>query len=162
MYMPRSPFLKFHLPGQAGKYLCQCLVAVSYLLNRLVSLIKTKLEPTKIFYFFVWCCCVVYEPQNYAKLAYHAEDYNIPAEWHFVATSHVKVKGPCDGIGGTLKRLASRVSLQRSVDLQIQNPSQLYEWAKQNLTRITAIFCSADDITKRGEIIKARLEILKL
>ena len=162
MYLPKSPFLKFHLPGQAGKYLCKCLVAVSYLLNRLISLIKTKLEPTKIFYFFVWCTCVVYEPQNFAKLANHAEDYNIPAEWHFVATSHVKVKGPCDGIGGTLKRLASRVSLQRSVDLQIQNPSQLYEWAKQNLTRITAIFCSADDITKRGEIIKARLEILKV
>ena len=90
--------------------------------------------------------------------SYYAEDYNIPAEWHFVATSHVKVEGPCDGIGGTLKRLASRVSLQRPVDLQIQNLSQLYEWAKQNLTRITAIFCSADDITKHGEMIKTRLE----
>ena len=96
--------------------------------------------------------------QNFAKLAYNAEDFNIPAELHFVATSHVTVKGPCDGIGGTLKRLASGVSLQQPVDFQIQNPSQLYEWAKQNLPRITAIFCSADDITKHGEIIKARPE----
>ena len=35
----------------------------------------------------------------------------MPAERHLFATSHGK--GPCDGIGGTVKRLATRASLQR-------------------------------------------------
>ena len=131
-------------------------VAVSYFLNRLISLIKTKLEPTKIFYFSDGAAAQYKNRKNFANLAYHTEDYDIPAEWHFFATSHGK--GPCDGIGGTLKRLATRASLQRPVDLQIQTPIQLYEWAKENLSGITTIFCKADDITKHGQKIKARLE----
>ena len=39
------------------------------------------------------------------------------AEWHFFATSHGK--SPCDGIGGTTKRLAARASLQSAADNQI-------------------------------------------
>ena len=35
----------------------------------------------------------------------------------FLATSHGK--GPCDGIGGTVKRLATKASLQRTLDCQI-------------------------------------------
>lgn len=39
-------------------------------------------------------------------------------EWHFFATSHGK--GPCDRVGGTLKRTAALVSLQRP----LENPSK--------------------------------------
>ena len=45
------------------------------------------------------------------NLCNHESDFGMPAEWHFFATSHGK--GPCDGIGGTVKRLATRASLQR-------------------------------------------------
>ena len=41
----------------------------------------------------------------------HEADFGVPAEWHFSATSHGK--GACDGVGGTVKRLAARASLQR-------------------------------------------------
>ena len=39
------------------------------------------------------------------NLCYHKEGFGVQAEWHFYATSHGK--GQCDGIGGTVKRLAS-------------------------------------------------------
>ena len=48
------------------------------------------------------------------------------AEWHFFATSHGK--GPCDGVGGTVKRLAARASLQRPYKDQIWTPHQLFEF----------------------------------
>ena len=35
------------------------------------------------------------------NLCYHKEDFGVQAEWHFYATPHDK--GPCDGIGGTVK-----------------------------------------------------------
>ncbi|KAG8233374.1 hypothetical protein J437_LFUL005836 [Ladona fulva] len=48
--------------------------------------------------------------KNFINICHHEEDFHIPAEWHFFATA--QGKGPCDGVGGTLKRLATRASLQ--------------------------------------------------
>ena len=47
-------------------------------------------------------------------------DFQIKEKWCFFATSHGK--SPCDGIGGTLKRLAARASLQRTKTEQILTP----------------------------------------
>ena len=45
------------------------------------------------------------------NLARHQEDFGIEAVWNYFATSHGK--GPCNGIGGTVKRLARIESLRR-------------------------------------------------
>ena len=37
------------------------------------------------------------------NLCSHHDDFGLYAEWHFFATSHRK--SPCDGVGGTVKRL---------------------------------------------------------
>ena len=76
-------------------------------------------------------------------------DFGIDAEWHFFATSHGK--GPCDGVGGTIKRLAARASLQRPYDKQIMTPRQLYEWASENISAMTFTYCTKDDY-RRQEI----------
>ena len=39
----------------------------------------------------------------------HKADFGIDAEWHFLVTSHGK--GPCDGLYGTVKRLAAKIRL---------------------------------------------------
>ena len=59
------------------------------------------------------------------NLLHHQEDFGVDAEWHFYATSHGK--GPSDGLGGTLKRLATRASLQRPYGEHIQTPEELYK-----------------------------------
>ncbi len=41
----------------------------------------------------------------------YKDDYNLECEWNFFATSHGK--SVCDGIGGTVKRLLTKASLQR-------------------------------------------------
>jgi hypothetical protein len=46
----------------------------------------------------------------FATFYFTKKDFNVEAEWHFFATSHGK--GLCDGIGGTVKRMARRASLQ--------------------------------------------------
>ena len=94
-------------------------VAVSYFQNKILSVIKIKLAPTKIFYFSDGAAAQYKNRKNFANLAYHQKDFGVPAEWHFC---HVTWQRPCDGIDGTLKRLATRASLQRPVDLQIQTP----------------------------------------
>jgi hypothetical protein len=51
------------------------------------------------------------------KITYHNEDLGVPAEWHFFATSHWK--SVYDGVGGILKWLAAKVSLQQPYNDQI-------------------------------------------
>ena len=45
------------------------------------------------------------------------------AEWHYVATSHGK--GLCNGVGGTVKHLATHASLQRSYDNQLYDTTSV-------------------------------------
>jgi hypothetical protein len=61
---------------------------------------------------------------NFFNLCHHSTDFGINAELQFFATAHGK--GPCYGVGSTIKRLAARSSLQHH---QILTPAQLYSWA---------------------------------
>lgn len=78
--------------------------------------------------------------KNFVNIFYHKEDYGISAEWHYFPTAHGK--GACDGVGGTVKRLAARASLQLSPDRQIITPQGLFEWPSQsnNLPNINVKF----------------------
>ena len=61
--------------------------------------------------------------KNFMNLIFYENDFNLKAEWHFFATSQRKYA--CDGVGGTLKRLAAHASLQRLFSEQILTPMQL-------------------------------------
>ena len=66
---------------------------------------------------------------------------------HFSATSH-----GCDGIGGTVKRLAARASLQMPYENQIMTAFQLFQWATENITQIVFTFCTS---LKKHELLLA-------
>ncbi|XP_074107699.1 uncharacterized protein LOC141532965 [Cotesia typhae] len=70
----------------------------------------------------------------------------------FFATAHGK--GPCDGVGGTVKIRASRASLQLPPDEQILTPVQFFEWVSKNLTNINVRFSTVDAYN----LIKDKLE----
>lgn len=64
--------------------------------------------------------------KNFINLYYHEENFGMAAKWHFFATSHGK--NSCDGIGPTIKRLATRASLQRMTKEQILSAQDLFEF----------------------------------
>ena len=74
---------------------------------------KTKIpgEINKLIYFSDGAASQYKNFKNFINLCHHEKDFDMKAEWHFFATSHGKV--PCDGLGGTIKRLAAKASLQR-------------------------------------------------
>lgn len=45
-------------------------------------------------------------------MAFHMEDFKLPAEWHFFAIAHGK--GPYDGLGGTVKHGVARASFAKA------------------------------------------------
>ena len=88
------------------------------------------------------------------NLTHHAADFCSDAEWHFFATSHGK--GPCDGVGGTVKRLAARASLQRPYENQIMEPKQLYEWAKSSLEGIHWSYVTTKEVEREEMLLRSR------
>ena len=92
--------------------------------------------------------------KNFVNLCLHNDDFGILAEWHFSATSHGK--GACDGLGGTVKRLAARTSLQRPYNDQIMTPRQLFDWASTNLSSIHFGYCSMEDYQKECHNLEQR------
>ena len=83
--------------------------------------------------------------KNFLSIACHEEDFGVPCDWHFFATSHGK--GPCDGVGGTVKRLAVKASIQRPYEDKLQTPLQLFEWAKISIPNVAFAFVSQEEIS---------------
>ena len=80
----------------------------------------------------------------------------VSAQWHFSATSHGK--GACDGLGGTVKRLAARASLQRPYDEQIMTPRQLFEWASSSIPAVFFEYCSTEDYKREQIHLEGRFQ----
>ena len=72
----------------------------------------------------------------------------------FSATSHGK--GACDGLGGTVKRLAARASLQRPYNDQIMTPRQLFDWASTNVPAVHLGYCRTDDYQREQHNLEQR------
>ena len=129
-------------------------VAVYLFQTKLIAFLKRVLTYTlrKILYISDGAASQYKNRKFFYNLCNHESDFGLKAEWHFSATSHGK--GACDGLGGTVKRLAARTSLQRPYDQQITTPMQLYEWAHSNLQGIVFDYCSSQEYSE----MKARLE----
>ena len=76
----------------------------------------------------------------------------VPAEWHFLATSHGK--GACDGVGGTVKHLAALANLQRPYNEQIITPWYLCEWAQNDIPAVRFHYCTQEEYV----LLKCHLE----
>ena len=103
---------------EAGKINSLCFIVISestvhdmhLFQGKLVTFLTQKfggVKPRKIFYYSDGCAAQYKNCKNFTNLCYHVEDFGVQAERLFFA------KSAEDGAGGTLKRLASRASLQR-------------------------------------------------
>lgn len=131
--------------------------AVHVFLKIITCYIKT-LNPdvNKIYYFSDGAPQQFKNFKNFVNLYYHEEDFKIYAEWHFFASYHGK--GPCDGVGGTVKRAAARASLQLPFDKKISTSQELYEWAKNSSSfqNIDFKFSSIEDYKRATEVLNLR------
>ncbi|GBN09608.1 hypothetical protein AVEN_44885-1 [Araneus ventricosus] len=82
--------------------------------------------------------------KNFINLCHHEKDHGVKAEWHFFASCHGK--RACDGIGGTIKRRATKASLQQPYKDQILNASDLYKFMKDSIKGIKTFFVEKSQI----------------
>ena len=134
-------------------------VSVHHFQKKLFTFLNERFPVRKMIYFSDGAASQYKNRKNFSNLAHHEEDFGVPAEWHFFATSHGK--GPCDGVGGTVKRLAARASLQRPYNDQIQTPVQLFNWAKENIQQVHFQYVEDKDLAVTRKALKKRFEECK-
>lgn len=135
-------------------------VAVHLFQKVLISFLSNKIRtPKRIIYFSDGCAAQYKNRKNFVNLCHHEEDFGMPAEWHFFATSHGK--GPCDGVGGTVKRLAARASLQRPYDNQILTPRQLYEFGCAEIPTVNFYYATSKEYERESVFLSERFHSSK-
>ena len=113
----------------------------------------------KMIYFSDGCGGQYKNYKNFMNQMKHHDDFALNAEWNFFTTVHGK--NVCDGVGGTVKRLAAHTSLQRAKEKQIFTPRQLYEFTSEEIPGITSFYVSTDDIQRNRPFLKNRFSLGK-
>lgn len=105
-------------------------VAVNLFISKMIAFLTNSQNRTvkKIYFMSDGAASQYKNRKKFASLCQYKTRYGIEVEWHFFATSHGK--GPCDAIGGTIKRMATRASLAKESEHPIKTVRELFEWAK--------------------------------
>lgn len=91
--------------------------------------------------------------QVFFTIANHKEIFGVQARWNYFEAGHGK--GPCDGLGGTTKRMADEAV--RSGRTVIQHADDFFKWAvESNLKGIKFLFVSSDECKSAANILSAR------
>lgn len=87
----------------------------------------------------------------FEALLNHKETYGCNATWNYFEAGHGK--GPCDGVGGTTKRMADEsVNAQKST---IQDADDFYNWAKRSgIKGMEYFFVRKEDVDMKAEDLK--------
>ena len=132
-------------------------IAVHLFQKKLVEFLTEKSEgktQKKKIYFSDSCAAQYKNCKNFLNLCWHLIHLGVPAEWHFFATSHGKSAG--DGAGGTLKRLATRASLQHAYKDHILTAHQLYQFAVNNIKGMHFCFVELKEHDEEAKILEDR------
>lgn len=125
-------------------------VAVHIFQRYLINFLRQKLgNISKIFYFSDGSAAQYKNRKNFYNLTIHEQEFDIKAEWNFFATAHGK--SACDGLGGTVKRLAARASLQRPYSQQIRTPIELFNWANANIKNMNFRYISSTEYNEEEQ-----------
>ena len=140
-------------------------VAVYAFQKELVKQLQHKLENegislTEIQYFTDGCSKQYKNKKNFLNLTYHQDNFGVPANWSFSATSHGK--GPWDGIAGCAKRETALESLRRPIEKHIKTATDFYTVVKNKFKNIQVEYISQEVIEKiETDILIERFKISK-
>ena len=109
-----------------------------------------------IIYFIDGCAGQYKNQKKFYNLCQHKSDFGLNVRQVFFATSHGKQL--CDGIGGTVKRLVSNVSLKCDLKNQILSPSDMFQLCKENIQNVIFKFISKADVNNTRVILNERFE----
>ena len=122
--------------------------------------IKANFPQVKSVLYFSDGCAGQYKNfKKISNLCHHNSDFHLIATWAFFATSHGK--SPSDGIGGTVKRLVTRESLQRDRGNPINNVDRMYDFCITNFQKIVFYNLKKEKICETRQELEERFSTAK-
>lgn len=139
--------------------LCHNYVAVYLFQKKLLEFLKARFNTITKLIFFSDGAASQYKNRIFFYNLCEMQNESMRVEWHFFATYHGK--GPCDAVGGTLKRLATKASLQRLYTNHILTAKDLFDWTKSHVSTINTAFVTEEEHDAFEKKIKNRYNNVK-
>jgi hypothetical protein len=112
--------------------------------------LKKKAPMIEKLYFFTDGCAAQYKSFKMTlNIAAFKKDFNLEVELNYFASGHRK--NACDGVGGTLKRMAEESSLREKL---IETPLAFFELCDQKVEKIQAVWINTEEIKQHIETFK--------
>lgn len=122
--------------------------------QKMISFLRDNFDSIeKIFFFSDGAASQYKNKTNFHNLCEFEAKHKIKVEWHFFASYHGK--GPCDGLGGTVKRMATQASLRRLYDGHILTATDLFEWLRNTDTNFHVVFCSQKEQDQSEKLLNS-------
>ncbi|CAH0547525.1 unnamed protein product [Brassicogethes aeneus] len=123
-----------------------------------IQLLKTRFLCIKKLFYMTYGCAGQYKnKKNFLNLYYHEEDYLLEAEWHFFGTSHGK--SACDGVGGTVKRVVRKTSLQRTSSNQILDIDSMFNFCHEYIKGISFLLIKQEKLDIEKDFFDKRFQL---
>ena len=123
--------------------------------NILEKFLLERVHPKKTICFSDGAASQYKNRKNFINLCLHEDDFGISAEWHFYATSHGK--GAFDGVGGSVKRLAARGSLQKPYNDKVMTPRLI---GRSQLCHLFTLAIATRRSTKEYKILLSNASVI--
>ena len=117
-----------------------------------IDFLYKKLSVLQKIIYFSDGCSGLYKNRTYClNLCLHKDDFGVPKRWRFFPTSHGK--SPCKGLGGTIKREATKARIQRPYKNQILEPKHLFDFTNTNSKGINGKYMTTDEHDNESELL---------
>lgn len=163
-----QPVVIYYKENNIVKHLSYCIISDDnshdisfvYKVIQIIFLdIKNKMPSMKQVYLFTDGCAGQYKNRKTLfNLCQIEKEFQLKAEWNFFATSHGK--SPCDGLGGTIKRLTAAESLSRPYNDQILNAKDMFTFCTKQIPGITFIYVGKDEMDQLRKNHQNRYELI--
>ena len=148
------PIVIYYKDNDILKHISYCYISddivhdvafVYKIIQAIIPELKLEITDLKKVYFFTDGCAAQYKNfKSFYNLANINQEFNIDAEWNFFATSHGK--SPCDGLGGTVKRMTAQESLKRPYRAQILTSDAMFKFCVEKIKGIKFRYIKQTDL----------------
>ena len=162
VYFPKSQGQRLQSFVGVSDVLCHNATVVYTILKKLIPMLQSTYPSIKTIHYLTDSPTSQYRNKTIFKiLADHNEDFGIAGRWNYLESG--LGKGPCDGLGASIKSAADMAIRQGKC--LIQNAEDFYAWSKQTEesgSKIKYLYYNQPDVDMSNEIIQQKEKPMQL
>ncbi|VDH94171.1 Hypothetical predicted protein [Mytilus galloprovincialis] len=157
VYYPASKDNRIQSYVAASDVLSHNAVAVYTILNQMIGILVEENPNLKRIHYLSDSPTSQYRNKTiFQFIAMHEEEFGMPARWNYLESGHGK--GPCDGLGASVKRAADNAVKQGKTS--IQSADDFMEWARrarESGSKVKYIFYNQEDYDISEKFLSERI-----